>query len=253
MKIKYCLTYLIVMIFAFFSKANETSQSFEEGNLYYKEGSYYEAIESYETILQNGVANFETYYNLGNAYFKTGQVPLAIYYYEKALQLNPANEDAKHNLSFVNSLIAGDSKVVPQAFHIRFADAVMKIMSPDAWAVTGILLFVLTLVALAFFLLQTNIKLKRLLFYASFLGIILTISSWYFGSRMHKSITQSDYAIIMVASAGIKSSPDKSSADIYVANAGTKVKILSKLGDWFEVRVPDGNKGWIQIESLKQL
>jgi tetratricopeptide (TPR) repeat protein len=231
--------------------SSSTSQYFEQGVVLYKDGQYYEAIEKWENIIEQDQSSFETYYNLGNAYFRTNQMPEAVYYYEKALQLKPRHEDALHNIQFVRSLILKDVKNIPEAFHIRFADNAMKLFSPNGWAYTSILLFALTLTCIIFFLTHVGNKVKRLLFYFSLLGIFLTASSWYLGNRLHQSIKNPNHAIVMTASAGIKSSPDKTSADVYVAPAGMKVKIISKLGEWLEVRVPDGNKGWIQKESVR--
>lgn len=228
-----------------------TAELFTEGTEQYQKGQFFEAIESYEMVLQQGVESFETYYNLGNAYFKTNQLPSAIYYYEKALQLRPHNEDALHNLDFVNSLILKEGQIVPEAFHIRFANGMMKLINPNGWAVAGIVLFSLTLLLVVLFLLQINQRTKRMFFYLSLTGLLLTSTSWFFGRRIYKSITNPNHAIIMVASTGIKSSPEKTSADVYVVQSGTKVKIISKLGDWYEVRVPDGNKGWIPSESVR--
>jgi tetratricopeptide (TPR) repeat protein len=231
--------------------AGSPEQLFSEGNQQYKDGLFFEAIESYESILESGVTNFKTYYNLGNAYFKTNQLPEAIYYYEKALQLSPGNEDALHNLKFSNSLIAKDLQTIPEPFHMRIADKVMKWFSPGGWAVAGIILFTFTLIIIGFFLIQVNFRLKRLLFFISVAGILLTSGTWFFGNRMYRSVTEPNHAIVMVSSAGVKSSPDKTSADVYVATAGVKVKIISTLGDWYEVRVPDGNKGWIPAEMIR--
>jgi len=233
-------------------KASDTmTQYFDQGVTLYKDGQYYEAIEKWESIIGQDQSSFETYYNLGNAYFRTNQMPEAVYYYEKALQLKPRHEDALHNIQFVRSLILKDVKNIPEAFHIRFADNAMKLFSPNGWAYTSILLFALTLTCIIFFLTHSGNKIKRLLFYFSVFGILLTASTLYLGNRLHQSIINPNHAIVMTASAGIKSSPDKTSADVYVAPAGMKVKIISSLGEWLEVRVPDGNKGWIQKESVR--
>ncbi len=233
------------------ASGNTAEKTFERGIEQYQAGQFFEAIESFEKILEQKLESFETYYNLGNAYFKTNQLPSAIYYYEKALQIRPHNEDALHNLALTNSLIHKESQIVPEAFHIRFANKTMKLFSPNGWAVAGVVFFTLTLVCIVFFLLQTNTRIKRFLFYLSMTGVLITSGTWYFGDRVYKSIVEPNHAIIMVVSAGIKSSPDKSSADVYVAPSGTKVKIISKLGDWYEVRVPDGNKGWILSETVR--
>jgi len=227
------------------------SQRFTLGVEQYNKGKFFESIESFESILASGSESFETYYNLGNAYYKTNQLPTAIYYFEKALQLNPRNDDAVFNLKLTNEMLQKDAQAIPEAFHTRSANRLMKLFTPDGWALAGIILFIISLSLLIFFLLQTNQRLKRLFFYLSVVGILMTAISLYSGYRLYSSIMNPESAIIMVSSAGVKSSPDVTSADVYVAEAGMKVKILSTLGEWVEVRVPDGNKGWIMKEYVK--
>ena len=48
-----------------------------------------------------------------------------------------------------------------------------------------------------------------------------------------------------------KSSPDASGTDLFVLHDGTKVSFGDEVGGWFEIRLSDGNKGWIPGNSLK--
>jgi len=66
-----------------------------------------------------------------------------------------------------------------------------------------------------------------------------------------REMLQSDRAIVLNNAAPVKSSPDKGSKDIFVIHEGTAVQILSRLGDWFEVAVDDGNKGWIEVSAIE--
>jgi len=47
-----------------------------------------------------------------------------------------------------------------------------------------------------------------------------------------------------------KSSPDNSGTDLFVLHEGTKVTIEDEVGEWFEIRLSDGNKGWVPSNSL---
>jgi SH3-like domain-containing protein len=48
-----------------------------------------------------------------------------------------------------------------------------------------------------------------------------------------------------------KSSPDSSGTDLFVLHEGTKVSVGEKVGEWYEIRLSDGNKGWIPVNSLE--
>jgi SH3-like domain-containing protein len=60
-------------------------------------------------------------------------------------------------------------------------------------------------------------------------------------------------AIIFCPVASGKSSPDSSGTDLFVIHEGTKVKIEDEVGEWLEIRLSDGNKGWIPSNCLERL
>ncbi len=78
---------LLFLISCFLPAQNETL--FEEGNTFYNNGKYNEAIEKYEAILNSDQHSAEVYFNLGNAHYKLNHIAPSIYYYEMAL---PATE-----------------------------------------------------------------------------------------------------------------------------------------------------------------
>jgi len=248
-----CFIFSVFILISSYGSGDKYDKLFNEGVNHYKNEQYYEAIESFTNILSLNVENFETYYNLGNSYFKTNNISKAIYYYEKSLKIDPHNEDALHNLNYSKSLIINNVQELPEAFYVRFIDNIMKLFSVNGWAVFSIILVFLTVMFIVLFLLQDNFRLKRILFYFSIIFFIFTFSSISLANRAYRYSINPRHAIVISASTVVKSSPDKSSADIYVAQGGMKVKILSKLGEWYEVRVPDGNKGWINKETVKPI
>jgi SH3-like domain-containing protein len=50
-----------------------------------------------------------------------------------------------------------------------------------------------------------------------------------------------------------KSSPDQSGTDLFLLHEGTKVTAGEKVGEWYEIRLSDGNKGWVPSNSLEKL
>jgi bleomycin hydrolase len=77
---------LIIVFLVFGSQlfASDNLLLIEQANKYYDESEYSLAVETYETIINNGFESDKLYYNLGNAYFKLNNLPMAIFYYEKA-------------------------------------------------------------------------------------------------------------------------------------------------------------------------
>jgi SH3-like domain-containing protein len=60
-------------------------------------------------------------------------------------------------------------------------------------------------------------------------------------------------AIIMSGTVTIKSSPDKSGTDLFQLHEGTKVSIKSALDQWIEIKVGNGNIGWIEAKDIEKI
>ena len=58
-------------------------------------------------------------------------------------------------------------------------------------------------------------------------------------------------AVVMTASTAVKSSPDKSSTDLFVLHEGTVVTITDRLDGWCEVVIADGKKGWVEGRKIE--
>ncbi len=109
---------LIIVFLVFGSQlfASDNLLLIEQANKYYDESEYSLAVETYETIINNGFESDKLYYNLGNAYFKLNNLPMAIFYYEKAKKLNPYDADILFNLEIANGRIIDKIEPVPQFF-----------------------------------------------------------------------------------------------------------------------------------------
>jgi SH3-like domain-containing protein len=56
--------------------------------------------------------------------------------------------------------------------------------------------------------------------------------------------------VIFAFSLNGKSSPDTSVTDLFVLHEGSKFKIEDNVGEWYEIKLSDGNKGWVPSNSL---
>ena len=57
----------------------------------------------------------------------------------------------------------------------------------------------------------------------------------------------------MVSSADLNTSPDKNATRMTVLHEGTYVRIIDTLGDWIEVRLNDGNIGWMKLSDVEKI
>jgi len=80
---------------------------FNMGNVFFRQGKYKEAIDSYQKSMEKGDINIEAkaMYNIGNALFQQGQLHEALEYYKQALERNPEDVDAKYNIEYTERMI----------------------------------------------------------------------------------------------------------------------------------------------------
>lgn len=80
--------------------------------------------------------------------------------------------------------------------------------------------------------------------------MVISIASIAFSLHNKSLVYDSHKAIISTPQVSGKSSPDTSGTDLFVLHEGTKVSVEDEVGEWYEIRLSDGNKGWIPVNSL---
>lgn len=244
------ITAIIFLLFINGSMAQQQAE-IDKANKAYMAGFYENAITIYENILKGQVASPELYYNLGNAYFKTNDLPSAILNYERALKYKPGDEDILFNLNVANSKIVDKIDVLPELFYIRWWKDIKLWFSPDGWSIVLVALFSLLFVLAALFLLSRSVTNRKIIFSFGIFVLLAFVISGFIAWQTWSESRQHNTAIVFTPTLAVKSSPDESSIDLFVIHEGLKVKILDGIGDWNEIRISNGSKGWVKSENLK--
>ncbi|MGD9931412.1 MAG: tetratricopeptide repeat protein [Mangrovibacterium sp.] len=229
------------------------NQLLEKANQHYTAGEYEEAIKTYLEILNGNVESAELYYNLGNAYFKTNQFTQSIINYERAALLAPNDEDIQFNLELANQHVVDAIEPLPQVFFVRWFHNIVNKLSADGWAKLSVVAFIIALFLAGIFFFSQITAIKRISFWAGILIVAISIFSFNFAARQKKRITEHNFAIITQPSVTVKSSPSESGTDLFLIHEGLKVKIKDSLGSWIEIRLADGNQGWLPANSLEKI
>lgn len=219
----------------------------------YKKGNYQKALEYYQKIEQQGLSSAYLYYNIGNSYFRLNQISKAILYYERALLLNPSNEDILHNLKFANTFVVDKINELPEPFYITWYNSYSNFFSSNTWAWIAIITFTLSLTFFYFNFLTSKIILTK--FFKTFsviLFIVFVLSIFPSYSSYHKQIAH-NIAIITTDAVEVKSSPDDNGTVLFVIHEGIKVKIKDEFEEWVEIRLADGNTGWVKSTDLEKI
>lgn len=219
----------------------------------YGEGKYADAADLYNKILADGMESATLYYNLGNCYYKLGENTRAILNYERSLLLDPGDAMARYNLKMAQHTIVDKIEVLPELFLVRWYKAMETYFSADQWGYMSVALFIIFLIMAALFFYSPSIGVKKTGFIVGIIVFFLTLGSVFFAMRQGNRISERDYAIITTPSVTVKGAPDNSGTSLFLIHEGLKVRVVGELGSWYNIRLADGNEGWIAKSDLEKI
>ncbi len=249
-RVFFVLAFLIFLLPVF---AGGIDTLYTKANAEYDKELYTNAVDDYLQVIKNGYESPEVYYNLGNAYFKLNDYPSAILYYEKAKKLAPDDEDINYNLKVVNTKIVDKIEPLPELFLKRWWKSFYNVMNSTTWAWLTIISFIAFFFFLSFYLLSNKIVIRKFSFYLGILAVFITILSFVLGFEKYNAEHNQKEAIVFVPTLTVKSSPSESSVDLFVIHEGAKVKIVDKVGRWYEIRIANGSVGWLPVDAVKKI
>jgi len=225
----------------------------QKANELYAKDQFKQAIDVYNQLLMTNLESPEVYFNLGNAYYKTKQYTQAILNYERAKLLSPDDEDIDFNLQVANQHVVDSIQELPGIFIIRWWNSLVNSQTTDTWAVISIISFLLFLALAGLYFFARSGDIRRVAFWSASFLVVFSIFSWSFAAKQKGRLVNHAYAIVMQPTVTVKSSPSEKGTNLFVIHEGLKVKVTDKLGDWLEVRLADGNKGWLLTESIERI
>jgi hypothetical protein len=244
------------VIFLLFFPSNCFSQEskdtrFKSGADLFSSAKYEEALGKWIDLYNTGYRSAELDYNIGNACFKLNNIPRAILFYERAHLLKPGDEDISYNLQIARTLVVDRFEEIPELFFVRWYNFLALLISTNNWAKISITSFVLCLIFLSMYFYSSIYRMKVLGFWLALSLLIISLTSLTFSVRNRSLVRESHKGIIFSPVVNGKSSPDNSGTDLFVLHEGTKVLVEDEVGEWFEIRLSDGNKGWVPANSLE--
>lgn len=233
--------------------AQTAQELFEQGNAYYQQNQFDSAIESYEAVADSGYESAALYFNLANAYYKTNRLAPAILHYERAKRLAPNDKDIEFNLKVTQNLVQDDIEVLPEFFLVTWIKFIIQLASSKIWGIISIFTFAAALFLLLVFFFAQRPAARKLSFFAGILLFLFAVTTFFFSRQQHKKISTHNTAIVFQPSVTIKSAPDESGTDLFVLHEGTKVSIQDSLSNWYEIRIADGNVGWLKQSAIEKI
>lgn len=223
--------------------ANAFEQRFAQGNAAYQSGDYQAAVQAYEEVVGEDVADPAVFYNLGNAYYRVDRLGAAIANYQRALDLDPRFESAREN----------------QAKALRDTQRNLPPPLPPAWRQS--LLFwdtrirygtVLRLAVAGWLIFWTILGVHQWRPWrgtwaaAAVLGggvALLGLSAWSKAHPMPLAVAARQTVAVRYGRSGAETIR----FELY---EGDRVKVDLRESGWARVTAVDGARGWAQEEDL---
>ncbi|MBC8045064.1 MAG: hypothetical protein IAF08_16615 [Rhizobacter sp.] len=228
-------------------RADEKSR-FAEANKFYNDGNYAAAIEKYRALDSAGYQSGELYYNMGNTYYKLSQTGNAVLYYEKAARLLQGDEDVKANLELAQLKTKDKIAEVPKFFLSKITEDFFAVFSQTFLGILT-LIFFYALAAVALLRLRNLLPSSLAGVLQIVLLVLFIISAAIFGAKSYREASRAE-AVVLTPTVNAKNEPRDAGQTLFIIHEGLKVDLTrtqSEQGDvWIEIRLPDGNKGWIR-------
>lgn len=193
------------------------------------------------------------HYNIGNCHFKRGDIPHAILHYERALRLEPGSEDVRANLDLARQQVVDRINELPGFALGATWSRLRGGRDVDQWARRALWLCLALFTSLSAMLFLRN-RWARVALSVLAAGLFLgTATAVSFAATRVAEVKADDEAIIMAAKVDVRSEPRSSGTVLFVLHKGSKVSVEQEQDGWLEVRLPNGNVGWMPSSSLERI
>ena len=220
---------------------------YTQGNLLYEKKDYQGAIRLYDEMIEDGMSSYGLWYNRGLAQLQLSNVGEAILSLERAARWDETEEVLSH-LQMANGLIENEIPEFSDFFLTTWWNTMVRSVGVNGFASLGLLVFILA--CLLLFLSWTGrvvmhraeLKAAVLAFVAMVL-VLLSVSA--------QNTQESDVQAIVMTESELFEGSDERSPQIRLLSVGVKVRVLDRIGEWYKVRLPDKEIGWVMIRQIE--
>lgn len=248
---------LITLLFAIYSISSFSQMSEDSAQVYmqqanklYEASEYQNALNIYHKI-EKDYRSPILFFNIGNCYFKITEIPSAILYYERSLKYDPQNENTLANLKQAHKYIADNIQELPRTAFSSSWNAFVKDKSINFWANLSIYLMIAGFLVLLLAIIKVPDFVKK---FSTLLGTILIIAAFFtfnLARSAKNNIEKENNAIVFTPKVDVMSAPKGDASRLFVIHDGLKVQITDETETWYEIKLANGEIGWIKKEDCR--
>ena len=121
------------------------------------------------------------------------------------------------------------------------------------WTAASLLLWLVVFILLGIRMFRTDIAQRRWLGLTSPILLLLALGLGALSKQTHQRIVSEEGAVVMVPRVEVMSAPSGGDAPskLFVLHEGTVVELLREEGNWRQVRLLNGNSGWLEASAIE--
>jgi len=231
--------------------ASAAAERFQAGNAAYLEGEFDAAIALYEQVAEEWTS-FELEYNLGVAHYKSGRIGPSILHFERARRIRPSDDDLQANLLLARSAVVDRIEELPEIALAPLWRELTAQHRMTGWTVSSIVVWSVAFLLLLLRIFMSDVSTRRMLIVLGPLLAVVGLVLGFLSRETHLRSRSDEGAVIMVPRIEVKSSPSDGpdSSNLFVLHEGTVVEIIRGEEDWVQIRLANGNTGWVHTPDL---
>lgn len=234
--------------------AQPHTQIFNDGNAAFFRGDYRGATQRYGQLVALGFEDPTLTFNLAVSYARLGMYGRAVQFFERTIEVSPGDEDAIRGAALARAVLAkrraehtGEGTVASDVSLLR---AFSRVLAKPTWALLLVIsnfLFFALLIVRRFLVAETHRTATGIALALAFVMLLLSSVGLAAKSRL---FAIGHEAIIVQDLAQVREGPDPRARVTGQAYEGDLVHILSRAGNYYLVRMPNGRQSWLSIRDV---
>jgi tetratricopeptide (TPR) repeat protein len=230
----------------------DVDKLFQQANDAYVDGQYELAAALYEEVAQNHLC-FELEYNMGNAHYKLSHIGESILHYERARLINPLDGDLRANLLLAELRAIDRIEALPGVGIDRLVSVIFAGNLYWVWLILSLVTWTTAFVFIAISLKWGVSLSKPFLRGGAVVSAALSLVFLLFLYSTNKRISESSCAIVMDSRVEVRSMPGELGMSLFQLHEGTRACIVSKENEWTQVKLDNGNVGWLLTSAIEPI
>ena len=226
----------------------------EAANQLYESGSYADAVQAYQQLVDQGIESSELFYNLGNAYFKLDDVGRAILNYRRAAELDSTDSDILANLEVARAQTIDRFASEEKPFIAWITGFTRSLVSLNQVATLTLFLWIALALLVGPFLQFESESLRQRIRYSSIavlfllvIGVLSMLGYRYSGSDEQDAVVTSDVVTVF-------SGPGRDYPAKFDLHSGAEASLIITRSQWARVALPGGElQGWIPANAIERV